>query len=232
MEKLLFIDDDTELLSLNSKFFENEGYKVFCASCAKKGVALAKECKPDCIILDVMMPEIDGFECCKMLRQFTRVPIIFLTGKDDEDSTVKGLENGGDDYLVKPFSLRELKARINVRLRRNKELSNSVQNTSSMVKKFGELSIDYMSHKVSFKGEEIPLPNREFEVLKYLSLNPDRDITFEELGQAIFGSYLETDRRSVMVIVSRLRKKMDIAPELTNYIETVWAKGYRFNSRK
>lgn len=172
-----------------------------------------------------MLPEMDGYEVCRRIRCFSAVPILFLTGRGTEDDKIDGLTSGGDDYIVKPYSLRELKARIDVILRRMNQLHAA---SESHILTFGSLSIDKVAHKAFFQGTDLNLANREYEVLLYLAEHPDREVTFEELGTALFGSYQENDRRSVMVNVSRLRKRFEGNYELENRIETVWSRGYRF----
>ena len=225
MKQLLLIDDDNEVLALNKKFLEKEGFEVHTTSKPRQGVELAKKLSPDCILLDVMMPEMNGFEVCNEIRKFSQVPIVFLTGKGEEEDKINGLINGADDYIVKPYSLRELKVRIDVILRRSQPLKQAV-NSNKMT--FGSLTIDMIAHKAFWHDEDLLLANREYEVLLYLANHPNAEVTFEELGKALFGSYLEQDRRSVMVNVSRLRKKLEISPELSNMLETVWSKGYKF----
>lgn len=225
MAHILMIDDDREVLAINKKYLENEGLTVHAFSSPEKGLQYAKKKPVDCVILDVMMPGTDGFTVCRELRDFSQVPVIFLTGKSSEDDKIEGLLTGADDYIVKPYSLRELKVRIDIALR-HAVAAKPV--TDGNVLTFGSLSIDKLAHKASFKGEDLGLANREYEVLLYLAEHPGKEVTFEELGTALFGSYMEADRRSVMVNVSRLRKKMAFDYELENMIETVWSKGYRF----
>ena len=225
MAVILMIDDDREVLEINKKYLTGEGFDVSIASSAEQGIRLAKQRSPDCILLDVMMPDRNGYEVCRILRTFTSAPILFLTGKSSEDDKITGLTSGADDYIVKPYSLRELKARIDILLRRMGQLKSASDNHTLVI---GNLTIDKVAHKALFLGEDLGLANREYEVLLYLAEHPDRDITFEELGNALLGTYMEADRRLVMVNVSRLRKKLDRSHELSNHIETVWGKGYRF----
>lgn len=225
MATLLLIDDDIEVLKLNQKYLTQEGFTVYISSDPKKGIAGAKKVNPDCILLDVMMPGMDGFSVCKELRKFTSAPIIFLTGKDTEDDKINGLMTGADDYIVKPYSIREVKVRIDVLLRRFKKETPAADTN---ILTFQNLTIDKIAHKALYKGEDLGLANREYEVLLYMASHPGKEITFEELGTALFGSYQESDRRSVMVNVSRLRKKFEGNYELENMIETVWSKGYKF----
>lgn len=225
MANLLLIDDDEEVLELNKKYLLKEGFAVFATSDPLKGIAFAKKATPDCVLLDVMMPVMDGFEVCKRLREFTNAPIIFLTGKGSEEDRINGLLTGADDYIVKPYSIKELKVRIDVILRRTN--ATPVKADANKLT-FGNLVIDKLEHKAYFKEEDLGLANREYEVLLFLASSPNKEITFEEIGTALFGSYIETDRRSVMVNVSRLRKKLEFSTELSNMIETVWSKGYKF----
>lgn len=225
MTKLLLIDDDTEVLDINKKYLSGEGFSVQTAADPIQGIEYARKLKPDCILLDVMMPQMNGFDVCTEIRKFSSVPIIFLTGKDSEDDKINGLITGADDYIVKPYSLRELKARIDVILRRSQK-ARPQQDTNRLT--FRSLTVDKLAHKAFYKGEDLQLANREYEVLLYFVTHPNQEVTFEELGSALFGTYQESDRRSVMVNVSRLRKKMTIDFELENMIETVWSKGYKF----
>lgn len=226
MADLLLIDDDADVLEINRKFLTGEGFAVTTASSPKKGIELAKRLRPSCIVLDVMMPEMNGFQVCQTIRSFSSAPIIFLTGKGAEDDKINGLLTGADDYLVKPYGLRELSARIHALLRRASMQNAPASNTAILA--FHDLTIDQLAHKAFYKGKDLCLANREYEVLLYLAAHPNRDIPFHELGTALFGVYSEADRRSVMVNVSRLRKKMNLDFTLENMIETVWSKGYRF----
>lgn len=225
MSDLLLIDDDSDVLEINSKYMKGEGFTVYTANDPQKGIALARKTNPDCIVLDIMMPGMDGYQVCKKIRTFSSAPIIFLTGKDSEDDKINGILTGADDYIVKPYSLRELTVRIYALLRRS-QMQKEVTDTNLLT--FGDLSIEQLAHKAFYKGEDLGLANREYEVLLYLATHPNRDVTFEELGTALFGVYSDADRRSVMVNVSRLRKKMNLDYALENMIETVWSKGYRF----
>ena len=225
MAEILLFDDDREVLEINRKYLTGEGFTVYTADSPRKGIAYAKKLSPDCILLDVMLPEMDGYEVCRRIRSFSAVPVLFLTGRGTEDDKIDGLTSGGDDYIVKPYSLRELKARIDVILRRMNQLHAA---SESHILTFGSLSIDKVAHKAFFQGTDLNLANREYEVLLYLAEHPDREVTFEELGTALFGSYQENDRRSVMVNVSRQRKRFEGHYELEKRIETVWSRGYRF----
>ena len=225
MSKLVMIDDDAEVLAINQKYLTGAGFTVYTAVSPKEGVLSVKKYLPDCILLDVMLPEADGYRVCRYIRSFSSVPILFLTARGSEEDVVRGLTCGGDDYLLKPYSLRELKARVDLLIRRRSQLARA---SGSLTLSIGNLSIDKVAHKAFYRGTDLSLANREYEVLLYLAEHPDREISFEELGTALFGVYHESDRRSVMVNVSRLRKRFAGNYELENLIETVWSKGYRF----
>lgn len=228
MAKILLIDDDTEVLHINEAFLRQEGFTVICADHPQKALVLARTEMPDCIVSDIMMPEMSGFTLCQKLREFTTAPMIFLSGLEDEASKITGLTSGAEDYMVKPYSLRELKARIDLLLRRFAPAAKKATSSSDLI--LNDLRIDRLSHKAYFKDRDLMLANREYELLLFLASNPNRDITFEEIGTALFGTYSESDRRSVMVNVSRLRKKLEEDYTLANMLETVWSKGYRFHA--
>lgn len=227
MATLLFIDDDKEVLVANKKYFSEKGFNIFVASNPIDGINYAKKVHPDCILLDMMMPELSGIEVCNEIRTFSSVPIIFVTGKGDEDDKIDGLVSGADDYIVKPYSLRELEARINIHIKRTKQMKATMQSNKNVLT-FKDLKIDKIEHKAYYKGEDLCLANKEYMVLLHLASHPNEEVSFSDLGLALFGVPAETDRRSVMVNVSRLRKKMAIDSELENMIETVWSKGYKF----
>lgn len=222
MYKILFIDDDTEVLEINKKYFQKQNFNVETAATAQDGLTAIRRFHPDCIILDVMMPEVNGFSACKKYRTLTNAPIIFLTGCDSEEHKIQGFSLGADDYLSKPYSLRELTARIQANIRRS-----SAYNTPA-VRSFGALSIDPSAHKAYYMDTDLPLSNREFSLLLLFSEHENELLTFQQIGFDMFGSYTENDRRCVMVNVSRLRKKLESYPGLDQIIETVWSKGYKF----
>lgn len=228
--KLLFIDDDNNVLLMNKEFFLDAGYAVATTTSAKKGIALLDKHSFSCIILDVMMPGLDGLDCCKLIRKKSDVPIIFVSGKASEEDRIEGLLLGADDYITKPYSLRELAARIEVNIRRHQSVNKKVK--ASSILEFPPLSIDLIEHKAFYNNEEeIPLSNREFVLLHLLATKPGEAFTFEEIGNKVWGAYLETDRRSIMVSVSRLRKKLDYYEGLQDIIQSVWSKGYRLSQK-
>lgn len=233
MYKILLIDDDAEVLDITKKFLLKEGYQVATCTSPLKAIAVLKKQPCDCIVLDVMMPEMNGFDACAKFREFTDTPIIFLTGKSSEDDRINGLMQGADDYLIKPCSLKELSLRIQALLRRRQAVSTAAASVlPATTLSFPPLQIDTLEHKVYCNEEEIALSNREFSLLQLLVSNPEKTITFEEIGTKIWGAYAEADRRSIMVNTCRLRKKLEAYPELDGMVETVWSEGYKFIPKK
>lgn len=233
MAKILLVDDDAEVLDINKKFLIKEGYQVAVSTSPAKAISLLKQHPCDCIVLDVMMPELNGFDVCIKIREFSDIPIIFLTGKVSEEDRINGLEVGADDYVVKPYSIKELSLRIQALVRRRTAGSPTVKGAvPATTLTFPPLQIDTVGHKVYCNDEEIALSNREFALLHLLASQPEKTITFEEIGAKLLGVYTENDRRSIMVNTSRLRKKLEEYPELSGLIETVWSEGYKFVPKK
>ena len=226
MSNILFVDDDKDFLEINARYFTKEGYIVKISSNPENTFYLVKNFQPDCIILDVMMPGLNGFELCKRIRSYSTAPIIFLSGLSSEKEKIRGLILGGDDYIVKPYSFFELSARIKVQLRRY----NSQTNLS--VIRYPPLSIDLKQHKAFYNNVDLLLSNREFELLLLLVTNSNQIVTFEVISNHIWGTFSENDQRTIMVITSRLRKKMSSYNELANTIESVWSKGYVFHIKQ
>ena len=225
MIRILMIDDDAEVLEINRKFFEENSCVVEVSDKAKEGLELVKSFKPDCILLDIMMPEMDGLTLCKEIRKKTSVPVLFLSGRISEDDKIAGFEAGGDDYIEKPYSLKEVYARIQVHVRRNSAAKSKI--SSNMIIDLNPFVINLESHKLFYNEEEIILSNKEYDLMLFLAQNAGKLITFEEIGLKLWGVYSENDRRNVMVNVSRLRKKIEAQTGVDNLIETVWSQGYK-----
>lgn len=225
MSNILFVDDDYDFLEINARYFTKEGHIVKISSNPDHTFRLLKSFQPDCIVLDVMMPGLNGFEVCKRIRSFSKVPIIFLSARTGENDKIKGLILGGDDYLVKPYSFRELSARIKVQLRRS-------LHTNANLISYPPLSLDLKQHKAFYDKEDLLLSNREYDLLLLLVTNTNQVVTFETISKQIWGTYSENDRKTVMVIASRLRKKLEAYIELANTVESVWSKGYTFHTKQ
>ena len=223
--KIILVDDEPEILNLVRDYLSREGFTVLTALNGNEGMQLIEREKPDLVLLDWMLPGMSGLEMCKHLRETSTIPIIMLTAKSEEIDRVLGLEFGADDYIVKPFSLRELAARIKTVLRRS---SGMVQENNSSILIRGELNIDITSHKVSKRGLELALTPTEFNILHLLATRPGTVYSrLQLLRQAMGEEYLYYER-SIDTHVSNLRKKVEDNPSDPKYVETVFGVGYRF----
>lgn len=224
-EKILLVDDDREVLHIHRQFLTEKGYQVYTAGNASEALSIVREQRVSCVVLDVMMPEMDGFAAFPRIRALTDAPVLFMTGRTDDADRIRGLSLGADDYIGKPCSMEELALRIAINIRKSQ-----ITAGNRNVLEFPPLRIELDSHSAWCGGERIPLSNREYELLLLFAKRPDELVSFEQIGRALNGSYLETDRRTIMVSTSRLRKKLGQYPGLGGRIETVWGKGYRLRS--
>ncbi|MEH7126459.1 response regulator transcription factor [Bacillus sp. JJ1532] len=232
-EKILVVDDDRDIREVLYLYLNNEGYDVTLADNGEKALLLFGSNNFDLILLDVMMPVVDGFETCQSLRKKSNVPIIFLSAKEDDIDKILGLRIGGDDYITKPFSPAVLVAKIKAQLRRIRqndfESSNEKKNRENDILQFPDLTIDIDRHVVQKCGEKISLPAKEFQLLCLLAKNAGRVYSVEQLFQQIWGEDSLGDNRTVMVHVSNLRKKIEPDPVKPIYVQTVRGIGYKFN---
>lgn len=219
--KILIADDDAELVKMLRTFFELKNYTVVSASDGAEALKMAR-LRPDLILLDVNMPRIDGIEVCRSIRDKVSCPILFLTAKTDEQDRVNGLMSGGDDYILKPFSLKELDARIAAHLKREERRRNS-----SACRFQGDLSIDYSAKTVQVGGQELALTKLEFGIVEFLSMNPGFVYDRERIYEKVCGYDGEGDSRVITELIRRIRKKLQSYTG-TEYIETVWGMGYRW----
>lgn len=227
--KLLVVDDESNIVDILKFNLEKEGFEVFTAENGKIGFEVFKKEKPDLMLLDIMMPELDGFGLCKMIREESSVPIIMLTARAEEVDKVLGLEFGADDYITKPFSVRELVARVKANLRRQ---NISTQTSPDKILRFGKLEVDTIQYKVSKDGVEIDLTVREYELLKFLMEQGNQIFTREQLLEQVWGYEYYGDVRTVDVTVRRLREKIEDEPGNPIYILTKRGVGYYFNPKK
>jgi len=223
MHRILLVDDDKEVLLINGAFLKEKGFLVLMADSVASAIKCIEDETPDCIVMDVMLPKTDGFEGLQQIRKICDAPILFLTGRTSPEDRIKGLSLGADDYIVKPCSLEELSLRIMIHIRRQ---SNMKQR--SEILEFSPLKINLLTHHVYYNGEEIVLSNREFELLACLAKHPGEIMTFAQIGEEIFGGYIDADRKNIMVVASRLRKKLESYTGLEYILETKWGKGYCF----
>lgn len=225
MQKLiLIIEDEQPIVDILKFNLEKEGYKVAAALDGNEGLKLALQKEPDLILLDVMLPGLDGFGVCRKVREKSSVPIIMLTARDEEVDKVLGLELGADDYMTKPFSVRELLARVKANLRR----ISSEENTSNDITRIGNLSIDGSRYEVVKNNTVIDLTLREFELLKFLAQQQGKIFSREMLLEKVWGYDYYGDVRTVDVTVRRLREKIEDDPANPAYIITKRGVGYYF----
>lgn len=224
---ILVVDDEAPIVDILKFNLTKSGYKVIAAFDGEEGYRLAIEEKPDLILLDVMLPKMEGFEVCKKIREKQTTPIIMLTARDEELDKVLGLELGADDYITKPFSFRELLARVKANLRRN---STELQaQEDSAVITFNNLTINPSRYEVSKDDKVIDLTLREFELLKFLAVQPGKIFTREVLLEKVWGYEYFGDVRTVDVTVRRLREKIEDNPAAPLFIMTKRGVGYYFN---
>jgi len=222
--KILVVDDE-ELLVKGIRFnLQNDGYEVITGSNGAEAITAAKNEKPDLIVLDVMMPEVDGLTACSAIREFSNVPIILLTAKSDDMDKLMGFDNGADDYLTKPFNILELKARIRALLRRATSHTASAAATLTI----GSISLDLDARNAYRSGELVELTAREFDVIEFLMRNPNRVYSREALLDTIWAYEYRSDIRTLDVHIRRLREKLEENPADPQYIMTKWGVGYYF----
>lgn len=226
---ILIIEDEVAIVEILTFNLEKEGYRVISALDGEDGVRLAKEENPDLILLDVMLPKMDGFEVCKYVRSRMNTPIIMLTAREEEVDKVLGLELGADDYVTKPFSRRELLARIKANIRR-RVLDDSSETASEEegVLHFGDLVINTNSMGVTKNKKPVDLTPREFELIKFLATQPNKVFSREELMEKVWNFEFYGDLRTVDVTVRRLREKIENNPAEPEYILTRRGAGYLF----
>jgi DNA-binding response OmpR family regulator len=228
MAKILVIDDERVLLDTLRYNLIKAGYQVRVAADGAEALSLAREEQPDLVILDIMLPQMDGFEVCRILRQESAVPILMLTARDEELDKVLGLELGADDYLTKPFSMRELQARVKAMLRRS-EMARSAGGSATDGKLLeGKLEVDLHSHQARYAGEPLHLKPKEFDLLVFLMRHPGRAFSRDQLLEQVWGYDYAVDTRTVDVHVRWLREKIESDPSTPQLIETVRGVGYRF----
>ena len=229
MNKALVVDDE-KLIVKGIKFsLEQDGYEVDVAYDGSEALKMAKEKEYDIVLLDVMLPEMDGMEVCQAIREFSEMPIIMLTAKGTDMDKILGLEYGADDYITKPFNILEVKARIKAIIRRNSKKSKAAQKNERIIE-VSDLKLDLDSRRVFEKDKELNLTAKEFDILELLTQNPDKVYSREKLLNSVWGNKLHEagDVRTVDVHVRRLREKIEPNPSEPKYIHTKWGVGYYF----
>ncbi|MBN8636318.1 MAG: response regulator transcription factor [Anaerolineae bacterium] len=225
MTHILLIDDERKLTDPLRSSFERGGYRVTVANDGHAGLSLALVEKPDVVVLDVMMPGLDGWQVCQAIRAHSTMPIIMLTALDDSTDRIKGLELGADDYLVKPFGYKELEAHVRAMLRRVRLDQGQQLPQRIMV---GEIVLDLEAHTVTRSGHELTLRQKEFEILSLLMTNLGKVVTRDRLFDEVWGTDWLGDTRTLDVHMSWLRAKLETDPANPVYLQTIRGVGYRF----
>nr|WP_040782286.1 response regulator transcription factor [Marvinbryantia formatexigens] len=223
MYRILIVDDEPDIVEMLRCFFERRGYFVLTATDGAEALKKAEQ-QPDMILLDVNMPELDGMEVCRRIRDFVPCPILFLTARIEESDRVQGFAAGGDDYILKPFSLAELEARVAAHLRRETRRINGAS-----VRFDKELSIDYSQRKVFVNKETLAFPKKEFAIIELLSANAGQVFDKERIYEKVWGYDGEGDSSVVAEHIRRIRARLSAVTD-REYIETVWGCGYKWKS--
>lgn len=225
MAKKVLVVDDEKLIVKGIRFsLEQDGMEVTCAYDGEEALRLAQENKFDMILLDIMLPKMDGFEVCQAIREFSNMPIVMLTAKGDDMDKILGLEYGADDYITKPFNILEVKARIKAIMRRT--AASEPKEENSKVIESGDLKLDCESRRLFVQGREINLTAKEFDLLELLVMNPNKVYSRENLLNLVWGYEYPGDVRAVDVHVRRLREKIEPNPSEPKYVHTKWGVGY------
>ena len=226
-EKILVVDDDLNICELLRLYLTKDGYNVVVANDGQSAVTMFQEENPSLVLLDVMLPKLDGWQVCREIRKFSETPIIMLTAKGEVFDRVLGLELGADDYVVKPFDTKEIVARIKAVLRR------SVSSTAEEIKEvhYDKLSINLTNYELKVAGVQIDTPPKEMELIFHLAKNPNRVFTRDQLLDEVWGYDYYGDSRTVDVHVKRLREKLEGASDKWE-LRTVWGVGYKFETKE
>lgn len=228
-QTVLIADDEPQIREILSIYFKKEGFKVIEAADGAEALVQVQAGKPDIILLDIMMPVLDGLEVCKQVRKISDIPIIMLTAKDSDDDRILGLEIGADDYISKPFNTREVVARVKAVLRRTNA---SMSGQNKQVLEYPNLMINLSEYRVVAFGREITFTAKEMELLWGLASNPGIVFSRNQLLEKIWGYTYYGDTRTVDTHIKRVRHKLDIPPDSTWDIMTVWGVGYKFEVKK
>ena len=224
--KVLIVDDEPNIREVVGLYLRRDGHEVVSAADGEEALSIFGSAVPDLVVLDLMLPKVGGLEVCRRMRAERRVPLIMLTARGEEEERIVGLSLGADDYVVKPFSPRELAARVSAVLRRVEEPAGD---TNQQVLSFDGLRIDPNTREVLVRGEPVTLTAREFDLLHHLAASPGRVYTRDQLMELVWGYAFSADTSTVTVHVRRLREKVEPDPAKPRYLQTIWGVGYKFS---
>ena len=225
-EKILIIDDDEEIRNIISIYMENEGYHPIQAMNAYEAIELLERDRMDLIILDIMMPKMDGISACMKIREENNMPIIIISAKDSDADIIYGLASGADDYITKPFNPLELVARVKSQLRRYKNLNPKFTNQGDIIE-IDDMSIDTLRHSVIIGDKDVKLTAKEFDILELLARNQDIVFSVERIYESVWKEPFFRSDNTVMVHIMNIREKTEPNPRKPIYIKTVWGIGYK-----
>lgn len=218
-KKILLVDDELDILNLLETVLKKEGFNnIYKTTSGHEAIKMCEKIAPDLIVLDIMLPDIDGFEVCRRLREFCLVPIIFLSAKDDDVDKLLGLGIGGDDYITKPFSPKEVAFRIKAHFRRSEYFNLKSLSDSKRIIRFGDVEIDEDKGEVRKKSELVPLTLKEYSLLLYLAYNPNKILSKNQILEKVWGSDFEGYDNTLMVHIRHLRQKLEDDPSNPKYI--------------
>ncbi|QGH33732.1 response regulator [Gracilibacillus salitolerans] len=226
MTKILIIEDEESIAELERDYLELSGFESDIATTGNEGLAMANQSSYALILLDLMLPGIDGFKLCEQLRETLDIPILMVTARKEDIDKIKGFNRGADDYIVKPFNPNELVARVKAHLSRYQRLTQREKKTPLIEIK--ELAIDHLSRRVYLNDEELTLTAKEYDLLYFLATNPNQVFTKEHLLERIWGFDAIGDSSTVTVHIRKIREKIERNPSQPTFIETIWGVGYRF----
>ena len=229
-KKILVVEDEKNIAELERDYLEANGYEVEIALDGKSGLDRALESDFDLVILDVMLPGIDGFEVCRQIRKSKECPVLMVSAKKDDIDKIRGLGLGADDYITKPFSPSELVARVTAHISRYERLTSKGEEPVNYVINIGNLSIDKNARRVFINDEEVSLTNKEFDLLVFLASNPNVVFSKDTIFDKIWGLDAIGETSTVTVHINRIREKIEDDSSNPQYIETVWGAGYRFKA--
>ena len=227
MSKILIVEDDDSIAQLEKDYLELSDYEIDIAQTGSKGLSMALNADYNLIILDIMLPDIDGFEICKRIRETKNIPVIIVSARKEDIDKVRGLGIGADDYITKPFSPSEMVARVKAHLSRYERLT-EVREFQNHIVEIRDLKIDKTSRRIWIRGEEKSFTAKEFDLLTFLATNPNRVFSKEELFKRIWDMDSVGDIATVTVHIKKIREKVELDTTKPQYIETIWGVGYRF----
>jgi len=227
MKRILIIEDDKSISELQKDYLEMSGFEVVCAFDGKTGLDYIRSDNFDLVVLDLMLPQMDGFEILKEISDTKEIPVLIVSAKSDEVYKIKGLNLGADDYITKPFSMGEFVARVNSHLKTYEKFRNNAGQRKKLITA-GTLSIDKQDRRVYVHDKEVFLTQKEFDLLLFLVENPNRVFSKEELFERVWGYDALSDASTVTVHIARIREKLDAGSGEHQCVETVWGAGYRF----